>query len=186
MDDYLTFVQKYHQESDISKKLLNPVYHVHNGDVPVIHMHGLSFALLLNLASVCNPESKDILWGFISKYAPEATPENSPYLDKLAMHAVCYYNDFIKANKKYKLPTQEEKEILKSLSVVLSEISDQESVENIQNKIYEVGCKSGDLKNYFQMLYEILLGQSEGPRFGSFVSLYGVLNTRNLIDSKIR
>ena len=185
VDEYLTFVEKYHQEDDLSKKLANPVHHIHNGNVPKINMYGLSFALLLNLTSVCNPENKEVLWKYISKYAPDASPENSPYLDVLVMHAVCYYNDFVKSQKKFRAPSDNEKSILKQISEFLFDTSDSASPEEIQTQIYDIGMQAGydNLRDYFQMLYEVLLGQSQGPRFGSFVALYGIKNSKQLIDN---
>jgi lysyl-tRNA synthetase class 1 len=184
VDEYLTFVEKYHTEEDMAKRLANPAYHIHNGSVPKIDMHGLSFALLLNLASVCNPDSKDILWAFISRYAPGANAENSPYLDKLAMHAVRYYNDFVKSTKQYKKPDEREVVTLQKISELLSTIPSSSSPEEIQKNIYDIGMEAGyeNLRDYFQMLYEVLLGQSQGPRFGSFVALYGIENSKKLID----
>lgn len=99
VDEYLAFNKKYHNEEDLSKKLANPVYHIHAGKVPIIDTYGISFGLLLNLASVCNPDDKSVLWGFINKYCPGANPLKAPYLDHLAGFAVNYYNDFIKAHK---------------------------------------------------------------------------------------
>ena len=39
---------------------------------------------------------------------------------------------------------------------------------------------------FFQMLYQVLIGQERGPRFGSFAALYGIENTRKLIDRALK
>lgn len=187
VDEYITFNKKYHEETDSIKKLSNPAYHIHNGVVPVVNNYGITFALLLNLASVCNPTDKSVLWGFIAKYAPEASPETAPFLDQLAEHAVSYYNDFVKTNKKYSEPNQNQKEILQQLVKILTNLENDISAEELQSMIYKIGTEAGyeNLRDFFKDIYMILLGQEEGPRLGSFFKLYGIQETIDLINSKI-
>jgi len=186
VDEYLTFNKKYHEE-DIEKQLVNPVFHIHHGNVPTIDTYGISFSLLLNLASVCNPDDKFALWGFITQYAKDATPENAPYLDHLTQFAVNYYNDFVKSKKDYLIPTDRHKELLKQVSAMLSTLSGEETGEEIQNEIYTIGREAGyeNLRDFFKEIYQILLGQTQGPRLGSFFKLYGIPETIKLIESKI-
>ena len=187
VDEYLTFNKNYHAEEELQKKLANPVFHIHHANVPVIDTYGISFSLLLNLASVCNPEDKSVLWGFISKYAPEATLENAPYLDHLTGFAVNYYNDFIKSTKSYLKPTDKHKGLLEQISEMLSKLSGKETGEEIQNEIYAIGREAGyeNLRDFFKELYQILLGQTQGPRLGTFFKLYGIEDTIKLIKSKL-
>ncbi|WP_250311778.1 lysine--tRNA ligase [Rickettsia endosymbiont of Oedothorax gibbosus] len=186
VDEYITFNKKYHLETDQVKRFANPVHHIHHGNVPIIETFGISFSLLLNLASVCNPEDKSVLWGFISQYAPDATPQNAPYLDHLTDFAIGYYNDFIKANKCYLMPNVQQKVILQEISTMLSALPVDSTSEQIQEKIYDIGNNHGyhNLRDYFKELYQILLGQTEGPRLGSFFKLFGIQDTINLIDEK--
>lgn len=185
VDEYITFNKKYHLETDPVKKFANPAYHIHHGKVPVIETFGLTFALLLNLASACNPTDKSVLWGFISKYAKDASPESAPYLDHLADFAVTYYNDFIKAHKTYVKPNEKQREILKNITSFLDDLSNEATAEEIQNGIYAIGTDAGyeNLRDFFKDLYQILLGQEEGPRLGSFIALFGIDNMRKLIES---
>lgn len=187
VDEYLTFNKKYHEETDVQKKLDNPVYHIHHGNVPVIDTYGVSFSLLLNLASVCNPEDKSVLWGFITQYAPDATPEKAPYLDHMTGFAVNYYNDFVKNTKQYIQPSEHNKKLLLQVSEMLAKLSGDESGEEIQNAIYAIGRDAGyeNLRDFFKEIYQILLGQEQGPRLGSFFKLYGIQQTIKLIESKI-
>jgi lysyl-tRNA synthetase class 1 len=187
VDEYLTFNKKYHAETELPKRLASPAYHIHHGNVPEIDTFGITFGLLLNLASVCNPEDKSVLWGFISKYAPSASPEASPYLDHLADFAVKYYNDFIKANKNYLKPNDKQKELLLELSGMLSSLPEDITAEQIQTKIYDIGMQAGyeNLREFFKELYEILLGQTEGPRLGSFFKLFGIKETIELIKKML-
>lgn len=188
VDEYLMFNKKYHAEEDLAKKLANPVYHIHAGNVPIINTYGITFGLLLNLASVCNPDDKSVLWGFIIKYAPKADPSNAPYLDHLAEFAINYYNEFIKAHKVYPELTDNHKAILSKVLTMLESIDSNLEAEQIQEKLYEIGMQAGyeNLRDYFKELYQILLGQVEGPRFGSFIKLYGIENTKQLINLKLK
>ena len=181
VDDYLTYLEKYETE-DTAPRLVNPVWHIHNGNPPREEVH-LSFSILLNLASVCNTEDKDVLWGFISRYAPKATPESAPILDNLVIHAIAYYRDFVKPKKKYRMPNELERAALADLENTLAALPSSADEKAIQTEIYEVGKRHPfpDLKAWFQALYEILLGQPTGPRMGSFVALYGLPETLALI-----
>lgn len=185
-DDYLTYLGKFPAEEEI-KQLANPVWHIHQGTPPAPEKTGISFGLLLNLASACNPEDKSVLWGFISRYSPESTPANSPFLDKMAAFAVQYYHDFVKPAKQYRAPSEAEKAALLKLKEALAALAAGTSAEDIQNEVYRIGKESGfeELKDFFKALYEILLGASQGPRLGSFIALYGVNETIGLIDKAI-
>lgn len=187
VDEYLTFNRKYHDEPDIIKKLSNPAYHIHNGEVPILETFGISFSLLLNLASACNPSDKSVLWGFISKYRSDATAEKAPYLDHLTDYAVKYYNDFVKPNKKYLAPTEQHIQILKAIADMLNTLPSEVTGEEIQNKIYSIGTDAGyeNLRDYFKALYQILLGQEEGPRLGSFIALFGIERSKQLVESAL-
>lgn len=187
VDEYLTFNKKYHQEELVEKKLANPAHHIHAGKVPEINTFGISFSLLLNLASVCNPESKEVLWAFISKYSKDATPENAPYLDHLVQFAINYYNDFVKAKKNFLMASDNHKIILTKIIETLETADDSITGEEVQNLIYAVGREAGyeNLRDFFKEIYMILLGQEDGPRLGSFFKLYGIDNTISLIKSKI-
>ena len=183
-DDYLTFIEKYAAETDTLKKIDNPVWHIHGGNPPRPES-GLKFSLLLNLASVCNPQDKSVLWGFISRYMPEATPASCPFLDRLAGYAVTYYHDFIKPAKKYRAPTDVERVALQELHdyLLIGPVPGADFAADAQTKVYDIGKSHPfvDLKLWFGALYEILLGQPTGPRMGTFIALYGREQTAALI-----
>ncbi len=187
IDEYINYNNNYYQEHDIEKKINNPLFHIHNGNVPKINVFNINFTLLLNLATVCNPENKSILWGFIKNYAPNANQNNSPYLDNLVNFAINYYNDFIKKNKKYLLPSPEQKEYLLQILNILKQLHPQVTSEEIQTHIYSIGKKSNynNLRIFFQELYQILFGQQQGPRMGSFIKIFGIENSYRLISEKI-
>jgi lysyl-tRNA synthetase class 1 len=186
VDEYLAFLASYRQEEP-KAKLENPAWHIHAGDPPEAELP-ISFALLLNLVSVSNAEDKETLWGFIRKYAPGATPEKYPILDQLAGYALAYYRDFVKPEKTYRLPAEPERKALQALSDELAKAPAGASGEDLQNIVYEVGKTHAfePLRAWFGALYEVLLGQTQGPRFGGFIQLYGVEQTRALIAKALK
>ena len=186
VDDYLTHLEKY-GDQDEAARLENPVWHIHDGSPPDPEGH-VTFGLLLNLVSVCNSEDPAVLWGFITRYAPDATPETAPILDKLVGYAIAYYRDFVKPNKSYRAPTDMERAALDDLVVALNALPADADAETIQTEVYEVGKRHDfeNLRDWFKALYQVLLGQDQGPRFGSFVALYGLEESIALIDKALR
>jgi lysyl-tRNA synthetase class 1 len=185
VDEYLAFLAAYPREEP-KAKLENPAWHIHTGTPPQAELP-ISFALLLNLVSVSNAEDKATLWGFIRKYAAGATSERYPILDHLVGYALAYYRDFVKPEKTYRLATEKERKALQGLSDELGKAQGA-GAEELQNIVYEVGKRHAfePLRAWFAALYEVLLGQSQGPRFGGFVELYGVDQTRALIAKALR
>ncbi len=189
MDEYLTFSQKFPEQDD-KLKLDNPSFHIHEGKVPEIKFN-ITYSLLLNLASACNPENDSVLWGFISKYQEGLSPETSPLLSKMVVAAINYYDDFIKAHKKFREATAEEKAALQELAQKLQEFPKDQSHDGalLQNLVFAVGKSHGyekNMRDWFLALYQILLGQDQGPRMGSFIALFGVENFVKLIEDKLK
>ena len=184
-------VDEYHQQlrayagQDTAQRLTNPVWHIHGGDVPESRMV-VPFAMLLNLASVAHAHDKDQLWGFIRRYAPDASPETHPDLDAAAGFAVKYYEDFVAPAKTYRAPTETERAALVELRDALADYDGPVEDEALQTLVYAIGRDRFDpLRDWFRALYEVLLGASQGPRFGGFIALYGVEETVALIDSAL-
>lgn len=181
VDDYLTFAGKLAEEES-ARRLENPAWHIHSGKVPTASSP-LSFGILLNLAGVCNTEDSAVLWGFVGRYVPEATPENTPFLDSMIGYAIRYYQDFVKPSKSYRAADDKERAAMEDLLARLKELSAESSAEEIQTLVYEIGKTHGfeNLRDWFKALYEVLLGQSQGPRLGSFFALYGLEESCRLI-----
>lgn len=187
VDEYLTFLAKYPAEEP-KARIENPVWHIHSGHPPKAELP-ISFGLLLNLVSASNAHDKAVLWGFIRRHAADATPEAYPLLDHLVGYAVAYYDAFVKPEKKFRAPTASERTALEALNAALANAPAQASAEALQNLVFEAGKSNGfadNLRGWFQAIYEVLLGQSQGPRFGSFVELYGVPETRALITKGLK
>ena len=164
----------------------NPAWHVHHG-APAAQGSPVSFSLLLNLVSAADASTKAILWGFLERYIPGATPETQPLLDKLAGYAINYYEDFVKPSKRFRGPDAKERSAMEALAVRLRALPEGVDAETIQNEVFEVGKAAGfePLRAWFAALYEVLLGQSQGPRFGSFVAIFGVERTIALIEKAL-
>ena len=196
VDEYYQFLSAYPRQ-EWKERLGNPVWHIHGGEPPAIEMP-VSFALLLNLATASNPENAAVMWGFISRHAPGVTPETHPHLDRLVGFAIQYFRDFVVKN--YRAPDDEERAALGAISDKLASLDADTEADAIQNALLDVARtipryqdhskKSpeggpGVSVAFFQMLYQVLLGQERGPRFGTFVALYGIEETRALIGQAL-
>lgn len=185
VDEYYQFVAAY-QEQDVAQRLENPAFHVHFGHPPAVTMP-ITFSLLLNIVSASNAHDTDVLWGFISRYVKGATPRNEPELDRLATYAVRYFNDRVRPTKVFRAPTEKERAALQDLADQLAPLEGSTSAEELQNLVYEVGKthQFEPLRDWFGAIYQVLLGADQGPRFGSFIALYGVGETRKLITDAL-
>lgn len=185
-------VDEYHQQlrayagQDDKARLNNPVFHIHGHNVPASQMM-VPFAMLLNLASVSAAENKATLWGFIQRYAPDASPETHTDLDQAAGFAVRYYNDFVKPAKVYRTPNEQERAAMVELVENLKAWTGEADADALQTMVFAVGKAHGfePLRSWFTALYEVLLGASQGPRFGGLIALYGVPETIILIEDQL-
>lgn len=190
VDEYIAHLGNYEGQSDEPvKQAQNPVWHIHGGHPPSEHVP-LSFNLLLNLVSASNSDDPQVLWGFIRAYDENASPENHPLLDRLVGYAVNYFKDFVEPTKEFRAATDTEKAAMLDLIARFEKIAEarpNDLAEALQTEVYAVGKDHGfePLRDWFKALYEVLLGQSQGPRFGSFVALFGIEKTIALMKEKL-
>ena len=198
VDDYQQFIDGYPRQ-DGKQRLSNPVWHIHAGNPPLADMP-VTFQLLLTLVSSSNAENAETLWGFIGRYRPGVTPKTHPKLDDMVGYAINYYRDFVAPTKTFRQPTESERAALTDLRNALARLDADASAEDIQNVVYEIGRREpfldhkkagkdgrpGVSLDWFNMLYQVLLGQEKGPRFGSFVAVYGVTNAIAMIDAALK
>ena len=187
VDEYFNFVEK-SKIQDQSQLLLNPLWHVHNGDIPQEDII-MSFSMLLNLVETSNASSKDILWKFVKKYKPNIEEKSHPIFDKLVGYAIKYFSEVVKPKKKYKKPNEKEKKALIQLVNILKECNSNMSPEEIQTQIYTAGKENGykeKLRDWFKLIYEVVFGDENGPRMGFFISFFGLKETIKLIEEKLK
>ena len=185
-------VDEYHQQlraysgQTPEQQLANPVWHIHGGNVPESDLV-VPFQMLLNLASVAGAKDKEGLWGFIRRYAPDATPETHPHLDEAAEFAVRYFSDFVAPTRTFRAPDEQERAALEDLGRRLAAWDQPADAEALQTMVFAIGREHAfdPMKNWFQALYQVLLGADQGPRFGGFIALYGVNETRALIEKAL-
>lgn len=185
-DEYFQHLAAYHGQSE-AERINNPVWYIHNGRPPQ-DSPPISFALLLNIVSASNASDKDILWGFIARYVEGANPDDNPVLDRLSEYAIRYYQDFVKPNKQYREPSDQERAAMLDLRGRLDAYEgDAKDSGALQTLVFSVGKdhEFENLRDWFKALYEVLLGQSQGPRFGSFIAIYGLHETVELIDKAL-
>ena len=183
-DEYLSHLDAFNRDRAAGKvNLDNPAWHVSRG-APPEKGSPVSFSLLLNLVSAADASTKEILWAFLERYLPGASPQSEPLLDRLVGYALNYYEDFVKPSKTFRAPTDQERAAMEDLVARLKALPADVDAEAIQNEVFEVGKAAGfePLRLWFGALYEVLLGQSQGPRFGSFVAIFGIGRTISLIE----
>ncbi len=198
VDEYHQQLRAYPDQSP-EQQVANPVWHIHGGVVPESGMV-VSFGLLLNLVSVARAQDKATLWGFIRQYAPDAAPETHPDLDQAAGFAVRYFHDFVAPTLVYRAPDATERAALADLAGRLREIAASGAVpadyaaefdalgdEVFMSVVRDTGKAHGfaSLRDWFKVLYEVLLGAEQGPRWGSFIALYGAAETVALIEKAL-
>ena len=182
VDEYLKHLNSF-VDLDKNKQFDSPIWHIHNGNPPD-YQNEITFNSLINLVSICNSEDKKVIWGFIKNYDSNLSLETHPQFDNLIMHALNYYKDFILPNKKFLSVSDDNKMIFQEiLDILENKINNDSTAEDIQTLLYEVGKKYqfDNLKDFFKLVYQVLLGQEQGPRLGSFIKLYGINETINSI-----
>jgi lysyl-tRNA synthetase, class I len=207
VDDYLGFLESYPRQT-WKERLGNPAWHIHSGAPPEPEVLAeaagqatISFAMLLNLATVSNNENPSVLWGFLRRYCPSASPETHPRLDGLVRYAVAYFRDFVAPKKSYREADDVERVVLMQISSKLSQLPAAVSADQIQQALYDIArsvpryqdhsvksataARPGVSNEFFNMIYAVLLGENRGPRLGSFVAIYGLDETRDLIDKAL-
>ena len=187
VDEYLSFIEKYPTQEK-KEQLLNPVWHVHNGNPPKEKIV-MPFSMLLNLVDSSNAKNKDILWKFINRFHKEIKPKDHKILDGLTNYAINYFKDNVEPKKNFKKPSVDEKKALEKLIKKLEEIETSLSPEEIQTLVYTVGKENGyqkNLRNWFKLIYQVVFGEENGPRMGFFISFFGLKETIELISNKIK
>ena len=186
VDEYLDLIEKAKTQNEL-QLLMNPTWHVHNGNIPKEEMI-MSFSMLLNLVEASNADNKELLWKFVKRYKKNISEKDHSIFDKLIGYAIKYFNDVIKPKKIYKSPNVEEKKALEALIKTLDKCNDQMSPEDIQTLIYSTGKENGyseNLRDWFKLIYEVVFGDENGPRMGFFINFFGVNETKKLIEEKI-
>ncbi len=187
VDEYLSYIEKYPSQ-DLKDRILNPVWHVHNGKPPNEKIV-MPFSMLLNLVGSSNAESKEVLWKFINRFHKEIIPKDHKILDGLCEYAINYFKDKVEPNKKFKKPNEVEKKALQNLVAKLDSLEDSLNPEDIQTHVYTAGKENGyekNLRDWFKLIYEVVFGVENGPRMGFFISFFGLKETIKLINSKLK
>ena len=187
VDEYLSYIEKYPTQEK-KEQLLNPVWHVHNGNPPKEKIV-MPFSMLLNLVDSSNAKNKDILWKFINRFHKEIKPKDHKILDGLTHYAINYFKDKVEPKKNFKKPSVDEKKALEKLIKKLEEIEKSLSPEEIQTLVYTVGKENGyqkNLRDWFKLIYQVVFGEENGPRMGFFISFFGLKETIELISNKIK
>jgi len=187
VDEYLSYIEKYSSQKS-NERILNPVWHVHNGSPPKEKIV-MPFSMLLNIVGSSNAKSKDVLWKFIKKFHKEIDPKSHKIFDELTNYAINYFVDEVEPKKKFKKPSKDEKRALEKLVLQLKKVSQNTPAEEIQTMIYSIGKENGykeNLRDWFKLIYQVTFGEENGPRMGFFISFFGVKETIDLMEKKLK
>ena len=149
----------------------------------------MPFSMLLNLVGSSNADNKDILWKFINRFHKEINRKDFKILDELTDYAINYFKDKVEPHKKFKKPNSSEKRALKNLVTRLAGLNQSLTPEEIQTQVYSAGKENGyekNLREWFKLIYEVVFGEENGPRLGFFISFFGLNQTIELINDKIK
>ena len=184
MDEYIDSLDKFQNEPK-EKQVDNPVCHIHAGNPPYFP-GSLKFSMLLNLVQSCNSSDENVIMEFIGKYVGQSSNETLDFMRTMVRHAIVYYNDFVKSTRIPVTPNEKQREAIIDLISSLKKISKESSADEFQNICFEIGKKHFEnVREWFLTLYGVLFGSESGPKMGSFISLYGIQNTIDLLDERI-
>jgi lysyl-tRNA synthetase class 1 len=184
VDEYLAELVRYPglSEKDKSDSVLWQIERSGH-DVPV-YTSGINFSLINNLISGMGSDNKNLLLDYLKRYDPKVS-ENKKTVSDLLDSGLNYFRNFIEPQKKYRKPTREEAEILKELKSRLDQYKGEDEDE-IQAMVFDVARDKGiEPPDLFKTIYQVLLGQDRGPRFGTFTKLIGKDRMKDLIQEKI-
>ena len=185
-DEYLSHLAKY-PEQEGEKALDNPVWHIHEGTPPT-PVGDITFAMLMNLVSAAGTDDKGVIWGFVRKYVPGTGPETHPKIDELIGYALKYFEDFVKPSLSFRAPTDQERAALEDLVARLEALpTETNDAEALQTEVFSAGKAQEfeNLRDWFKAIYEVVFGQSQGPRMGAFIAVYGVAPTVALLKGAL-
>ena len=186
VDEYLSFLDKF-SEQPMKEQLGNPVWHVHDGDPPQ-EKNVITFGVLLNLVSASNADNEEVLWKFIKNFKSDVNRTEHPILEKLIKNAISYFNDHVKIHKKYRSANELEKKALLELMQEIQKMPEGLSPEEMQTIVFTVGKNyyaKEELRNWFKAIYEVVFGDEQGPRMGSFICFFGKQETIDLINNSL-
>jgi len=186
VDEYLSFLDKF-SEQPMKEQLGNPVWHVHDGNPPQ-EKNVITFGVLLNLVSASNADNEEVLWRFIKNFKSDVNRTEHPILEKLIKNAISYFNDHVKIHKKYRSANELEKKALLELTQEIQKMPEGLSPEEMQTIVFTVGKNyyaKEELRNWFKAIYEVVFGDEQGPRMGSFICFFGKQETIDLINNSL-
>ncbi|MCU0661576.1 MAG: lysine--tRNA ligase [Myxococcota bacterium] len=185
MDEYLDQLRKYPVVIE-EKKPDSPLWHIHDrGRVVPGYDCSINFTMVNNLVSALGQPEPALLGQYLDRYDSSAGKHAST-VASLVEKGLAYYTDHILPHKQYREPTQLEKKLFAQLLDKLVEPPTAQLDEaGLQGLIFDIAKGQGvEPKEFFSAIYEVLLGQERGPRFGSFARLVGIDRVIALIEER--
>ena len=184
-DEFISLVNKYNELTE-KEKIDSPIWHIFNGE-PSMQSIPVSYNILLNLVSASTEKDATVILNFVKKYVGKIEDKNLDFLNTLIDRVTNFDNDISQNESKFKVPNELELKIFNDLIARLLVMKNEIDAETIQTEIYQIGIRNKfeNLRDWFKLIYQVLFGKDDGPRFGTFVAIYGVEKTVKLIESRI-
>ena len=184
-DEFISSINKFEQLND-KEKLNSPIWHIFNGS-PSMQNVPVSYNILLNLVSASTENDPSVILDFVERYVGKIENKNLDFLKTLIERVTNFDNDVSKNKSNLKSPDENEIKIFKELIIRLQAMKDETDAETIQTEIYQIGkdFKFENLRDWFKLIYQVLFGKDDGPRFGTFVAIYGIEKTIRLIENRL-
>lgn len=185
VDELQKFVGTYQSQNRIDQ-LNNPAWHVYSGNPPKVRSD-IPYTMMLNLVGAAGTFDEEVIWGFIKKYAQVSNPSQNPELQRNLTGAIQYFKERVAPSRKFRKPDDKERAAMIDLRDKLLAYEGGNSGEEYQTLVYAIGKlhRFEPLRSWFATLYETLFGTSQGPRFGSFIALFGPDRTAELINQRL-
>ena len=184
VDDYLDALRKY-PTIEPEKSPEQALWHIYGrGNSVPSYGAQVNFSMVGNLISALGTDAPDLLVEYLNRY-DKKSDDYPVVIKELIRKGMNYYRDFILPKKQYRTPLASEADQLRQLLFAL-EGADFLNEEELQAIPFELARKNNiDPKLFFQMFYEIVLGQQRGPRFGSFAKMLGLEHIQQMLNKRI-
>jgi len=185
-DEFLGHVNKFNEQS-ITEQIENPVWHIFNGSNDIGNVP-ISYNLILNLVSASGKDDPQIILDFIKKYTSDLKDQSLVFIKKLIKGVIKYNKEVVSEKVKFKKPNTNELKIFEDLLIRLKKFDSNSDAESIQTEVYQIGKDHNfeNLRDWFKLIYQVLFGKEDGPRFGTFAAIYGVDKTIELIEERTK
>ena len=136
----------------------------------------VTYSLIIELILALNHDDPRMVRDYLLKYQPDIAG-NVAYYESLIVNALAYYREVLLPGR---TAESADHQLDAAIVVLRDELArraaagTEPDADELQTAVFQV-AKDRDvkMKDWFRTLYRVFLGQSQGPRIGSFIALLG-------------